>query len=83
MILAGVIGYLFLKFDLPLAPVALSLVLTAPLEAAIRQSFTISNGSPAIFFTRPISLGLFIVGVMFICAPIILSFIKKIRNKEA
>ena len=82
MILTGFIGYLFLKFDLPMAPIALALVLTAPLETAIRQSFTISNGSPAIFVTRPIALALFLVGAIFICLPIVLSLIKNKGDRK-
>lgn len=81
MILAGLIGYLFLKFELPMAPIALALVLTSSLETAIRQSFTISNGNPMIFFTRPISLGLFLVGMVFVCMPLVMALVKK-RNRH-
>ncbi len=82
MILAGLIGYIFLKFELPMAPIALALVLTSSLETAIRQSFTISNGSAAIFFTRSLSLGLFIVGMIFICMPIVLGIVNKLKKKK-
>ena len=81
MILAGLIGYIFLKFDLPMAPIALALVLTATLESAIRQSFTISNGNPMIFFSRPLSLGLFVVGAVFILMPIFLAMANKFKKK--
>ena len=77
MIVAGIIGYNFLKYNLPMAPIALTLVLTSSLETAIRQSFTISGGNGSIFFTRPISLSLFIVGLIFIGLPIVMSLIKK------
>ena len=81
MILAGLIGYIFLKFALPMAPIALALVLTATLESAIRQSFTISNGNPMIFFSRPLSLGLFVVGAVFILMPIFLAMANKFKKK--
>jgi putative tricarboxylic transport membrane protein len=77
MIIAGAIGYLLVRFEIPLAPIALSLILGPSLETAIRQSFSISSGNPAVFFTRPLSLGIFIVGVFLIIMPIIVNSIKK------
>jgi putative tricarboxylic transport membrane protein len=77
MIIAGAIGYLLVRFEIPLAPIALSLILGPSLETAIRQSFSISSGNPAVFFTRPLSLGIFIVGAFLIIMPIIVNSIKK------
>jgi putative tricarboxylic transport membrane protein len=48
----------------------LSLVLGDLLEQAMRQSLTIADGSPAIFFTRPISLTLLIMAGLFMLWPI-------------
>jgi putative tricarboxylic transport membrane protein len=56
-LLFGVIGYLMRKFGFPLAPVVLAVILSQPLEIALKQSLAISNGSYAIFFNRPIALG--------------------------
>ncbi len=83
MLLAGVLGYAFLKFELPMAPLALTLVLGASLETAIRQTFTISYGSPWIFFTRPISLGFFIFGAMFVIIPAVMNVVKKRKAKHS
>ncbi len=51
----GVMGYFMKKFDMPPAPVVLSVVLGPMMERALRQSLTMSLGSYDIFFTRPIS----------------------------
>ena len=83
MLICGVIGYMFLKFNLPMAPIALGMVLCQSLETAIRQSFIISNGSASIFFTRPISLGLFIAGLFFILVPVGMSLYKRIKAKAS
>lgn len=56
MILFGVIGYLMQKFGFEPAPLVLAYVLSPILETALRQSLSISGGSFAIFFSRPISL---------------------------
>ena len=55
MLIFGVIGYVFKKLDYPLAPLVLALVLGDLAENALRQSLIMSQGSLAIFFTRPIA----------------------------
>ncbi|MFB3817148.1 MAG: tripartite tricarboxylate transporter permease [Candidatus Methylomirabilales bacterium] len=52
----GVIGYGMRKFGYPLAPVVLAVILSQPLEIALKQSLAISRGSYAVFFSRPIAL---------------------------
>ncbi len=66
MIAFGVIGYLFKKLDIPLAPVALTLILGPLMERGLRQSLEISRGDFTIFFTRPIALGLLVIAVAFV-----------------
>jgi putative tricarboxylic transport membrane protein len=55
MLLFGVIGYFMRKLGFPVAPMVLASVLAQMLETAMGQSLLISQGSPLIFFTRPIS----------------------------
>jgi len=55
MVLFGVVGYVFKKLDYPLAPLVLALVLGDNAELAMRQSLVMSQGSPLIFFNRPIA----------------------------
>jgi putative tricarboxylic transport membrane protein len=43
------------KLGFPVAPMVLASVLAQMLETALGQSLLISQGSPFIFFTRPIS----------------------------
>ena len=54
-IIFGIIGYLMRKFGYPIAPMVLATVLAQMLETSLQQSLLISQGSPLIFFTRPIS----------------------------
>jgi putative tricarboxylic transport membrane protein len=51
----GVLGYIFRKVGLEPGPMILAFVLGPILERSLRQALLISAGSPAIFFTRPIS----------------------------
>ncbi|MBI4524117.1 MAG: tripartite tricarboxylate transporter permease, partial [Deltaproteobacteria bacterium] len=53
--LFGLIGYMFKKLNYPLAPLVVALVLGDMTEEALRQSLILSDGSIAVFFTRPIA----------------------------
>ncbi len=69
MFIFGIIGYFMKKYDFPAAPVVLALVLTPLMENALQQSLQMSHQSFTIFFTRPISLGLLIVGFISLFGP--------------
>ena len=63
----GVIGYLMRKLGFPIAPMVLATVLAQMLETSLQQSLLISQGSPFIFFTRPIAaifMGLAILSIL-------------------
>ena len=79
MVIAGCVGYIFIKNNLPLAPMVLAMVLGDTLEKSIRQGLLMGRGSATIFFTRPLSLGIFIVGVIFMFLPVI---VNKISAKK-
>ena len=51
----GVVGYFLTKFEFPLPPIILGLILGPIAEESLRQSLVVSNGSWTIFITKPIS----------------------------
>ena len=55
MLIFGVIGYFMRKLGFPVAPMVLAVVIAQMMETSLGQSLLISQGSPLIFFTRPIS----------------------------
>jgi putative tricarboxylic transport membrane protein len=67
----SIVGYVMKKFDLPPAPLVLSVVLGPMIERALRQSLTMSLGSYDIFYTRPICAGLLLVAFAMILWPLI------------
>src|SRR5213594_539639 len=80
MLIFGVIGYVFKKLDYPLAPLVLALVLGDMAENALRQSLIMSQGTLAIFFTRPISGVITAVAVFFFIMPIITPWWRRLRG---
>lgn len=59
----GILGYFLERYDFPVAPVCLSLILGPIAENSLRQSMIMSRGDVSIFFTRPISLFLIILTI--------------------
>jgi putative tricarboxylic transport membrane protein len=64
----GLLGYLFVKLELELAPFILGFVLGPMLEENLRRAMLISRGDPLIFVERPISAGLLIGAVLLLAA---------------
>jgi len=56
MIGGGIGGYVLRRFGVPVAPLLIAFILGQPFEESLRQSLVSSEGSLAIFFTRPIAL---------------------------
>jgi len=56
MIIGGLLGYILMKGNYPLAPVLLAFVLSNLFETNVRKALLISQGSLDIFVQKPISL---------------------------
>ena len=77
MVIFGVMGYLMRKFKYEAAPFVFALVLSPIIENAFRQSLLMSEGSVSIFFTRPISCILMVIGIAFFSIPALPWFKRK------
>ena len=77
----GVIGYFFRKVGMEPGPLILAFVLGPILERSIRQALLMSAGSPAIFFTRPISGALMAALILFLIFQVFMNMRKK-RQRE-
>jgi len=66
----GIIGYVMRKFDIPVTPAILALVLGDMAELALRRSLLLSLGDPMILVSRPISAILLAAAVFSIVYPL-------------
>jgi putative tricarboxylic transport membrane protein len=80
MLIFGIVGYVFKKLDYPLAPLVLALVLGDLAENALRQSLIMSQGSLAIFVTRPIAGVITAVAVFFFVLPVLTPWWRRRRG---
>jgi putative tricarboxylic transport membrane protein len=70
MLAFGVIGYYLRKYDFPIAPAILGLILGDLAELSLRRSLLLSLGDPLILVSRPISVILLAAAVFSIVYPI-------------
>lgn len=77
VIIAGVVGYIFSILEIPLPPLVLALILGGTTEQSFRNSMVLSDGSPAIFFQKPIS------AVFIVLAAVSLAYALIKRKRQA
>jgi TctA family transporter len=53
MLVMGLLGFVLERWDVPVAPVVLGIILGGPLEERFIQAMTASGGSLSVFFARP------------------------------
>lgn len=67
MVLLGAVGFILSKNKFPIPPLIIAFVIGGQLETSLRQSLILSDYSVSIFFTRPLSLALMVISIVF-CA---------------
>jgi putative tricarboxylic transport membrane protein len=60
----GLLGYVMMRYDYPLSPILLALILGPMAEANLRRAMVISGGDPSILVSRPIAVGLMALAVL-------------------
>lgn len=69
LLVMGIVGYIFRKIRLDVAPLVVALVLGPMLETTFRESLFMSRGDLSVFFTRPISGALMAVFLLLLVGP--------------
>lgn len=81
MLFFGMVGFVMRKTGFPLAPLVLGLVLGGLIEVNFRRALTYSYGDFSTFYASPISVGLWIITLASLVAPVALRLIKKRRAR--
>ncbi len=77
--LIGAIGYLMRRFEFPVAPCIIGLILGPLAEEQFRRALSISQGDASVFFTHPLSAAL--LGIAALCLLVPLAF--RLRQRRA
>ncbi|MDK2886452.1 MAG: putative tricarboxylic transport rane protein [Thermosipho sp. (in: thermotogales)] len=78
MLAFGLIGYLFEKIDVPLAPMILGIILGPMIENNLRVGLTKTGGNWMPFFNRPISISFIILIFLVFFGGYIVKLVKKL-----
>lgn len=70
MLVFGIVGYLFIVRDVPVVPMVIALLLVTVLETSLNQVLQIGDGSPALLWSRPISLVLLVLVALTVLSPL-------------
>jgi putative tricarboxylic transport membrane protein len=68
----GVIGFAMRRFDFPVAPAVIAMVLGPAAEQQFRRALAISQGDGSVFVTRPISGTIFAIIVVVLIGPVLM-----------
>jgi len=69
MYLIGLVGFFMRRYDFPVGPMILGVILGPMLEAQLRRALQISQGDLSVFVTRPISVILLLLAVAALVLP--------------
>lgn len=83
MVLIGLFGYYMKKLDFPLTPMVIAIVLGPLAESNMRRALILSQGSPAIFFQKPISCFFILLAVFMLFFPLIKKQLAKKKGTAA
>jgi putative tricarboxylic transport membrane protein len=69
--LIGGVGFLMRRFDFPVAPAVIGMILGPMAEQQFRRALAISQGDPTIFFTHPLSAILLLAAALVLLLPLL------------
>jgi putative tricarboxylic transport membrane protein len=84
MLVFGLLGFILRQMEYPMAPLVLGIILGDIVDKNLRRALLISDGNLEPFFTRPISLVMFLAIVLVIVSrlPFIVSFTQSLKDKR-
>jgi putative tricarboxylic transport membrane protein len=78
----GVLGFLMRRYDFPIAPVVVGLILGPIAESQLRRALSISLGDPLTLVQSPISATLLVIALLALLLPYIMKGMSRFRAQE-
>src|SRR5215211_376684 len=78
----GILGFLMRRFDYPIAPVVIGLILGPIAEAQLRRALSISLGDPLVLVQSPLSATLLFIAFIALIAPFVLRGLGRFKAAE-
>ena len=78
----GVMGFLMRRYDYPIAPVVVGLILGPVAEQQLRRALAISLGDPMVLVQTPISATLLAIAFIALVAPFVMQGLGKFKAER-
>jgi putative tricarboxylic transport membrane protein len=78
----GVLGFFMRRYDFPVGPVILGVILGPLMEAQFRRALQVSEGELTTFFTRPLSLAILVLALVALVVPYLPALVKRLRGER-
>jgi putative tricarboxylic transport membrane protein len=82
LVVFGIMGFLMRRFDFPIAPVVIGLILGPIAEAQLRRALSISLGDPMVLLQSPLSATLLGIALLALLAPFVLRGLGRLKSDE-
>jgi putative tricarboxylic transport membrane protein len=69
LLIIGIVGYLMRRFDVPVAPCIIGMILGPLAEENFRRALMITQGNPTVFVIQPISAVLLLIAALIMIVP--------------
>ncbi|MGH6922924.1 MAG: tripartite tricarboxylate transporter permease, partial [Propylenella sp.] len=76
LLLFGLLGYGLRRYDYPIAPVVVGLILGPLSEQQLRRALSISQGDPSVLVNSPISIVLYAIAALALFGPMLLNLLR-------
>jgi putative tricarboxylic transport membrane protein len=73
----GLLGFVMRRWDIPVAPAVIGLILGPLAETQARRALAISQGNAAVFFTQPISASILALSFLLLILPLIIKVARR------
>jgi putative tricarboxylic transport membrane protein len=80
MYVIGVLGFFMRRFDFPVAPVILGVILGPLMEAQFRRTLLVSDGDFGAFLDRPFAIVLFVLAFAALVVPATVGAVQRVRG---
>jgi putative tricarboxylic transport membrane protein len=79
----GAMGFFMRRFDLPIGPMILAVILGPLMEAQYRRAMSIGQGDLTVLVSRPLSATILAAALVALIAPYTPALIRRLRGKAA
>jgi len=80
MYVIGALGFFMRRFDFPVAPVILGVILGPLMEAQFRRTLLVSDGDLGAFLDRPFAVALLVLALLALVVPVVVGGVRRLRG---